>query len=331
MEQAEKLAHETPRQPEERFAREPQQQPQQRPVTMEQIIADAPIPERAKAWLRQHPEYMTDKTKNDFIGKMHHVAEYQAGGVAYTDAYFERLEDLLGIRAKPNGNGQHVPSPQRQPALSRQQAPASPQVSAPPARQAPSMTTGRPAGQPTQLTNEERTLARSLGLSDSEYAANKAKLIQLKASGWSSMEDDKPYVIESPTRIRLMPIARELAKMHGMSEIEMAQHLLQQHALQDAGMVQKDGESWWSLIPRCRRLFTATPLLGAFLSAAIRHGRKDIPRMLALRITQQLTRRGRTARGHGRYIRLIGIPRRDIGLDSNIATLGMSASKKETT
>ena len=57
------------------------------------------------------------------------------------------------------------------------------------------------------------------------------------------MEDDKPYVIESPTRIRLMPIARELAKMHGMSEIEMAQHLLQQHALQDAGMVQKDGES----------------------------------------------------------------------------------------
>jgi hypothetical protein len=57
------------------------------------------------------------------------------------------------------------------------------------------------------------------------------------------MEDDKPYVIESPTRIRLMPIAREMAKMHGMSETEMAQHLLQQHALQDAGMVQKEGES----------------------------------------------------------------------------------------
>jgi hypothetical protein len=57
------------------------------------------------------------------------------------------------------------------------------------------------------------------------------------------MEDDKPYVIESPTRIRLMPIAREMAKMHGKSETEMAQHLLQQHALQDAEMVQKDGES----------------------------------------------------------------------------------------
>jgi hypothetical protein len=57
------------------------------------------------------------------------------------------------------------------------------------------------------------------------------------------MEDDKPLVIESPTRIRLMPIAREMAKMHGKSETEMAQHLLQQHALQDAEMVQKDGES----------------------------------------------------------------------------------------
>jgi hypothetical protein len=57
------------------------------------------------------------------------------------------------------------------------------------------------------------------------------------------MDDDRPFVIEGPTRIRLMPIAREMAKMHGMSEIEMAQHLLRQHALQDAGMVQKDGES----------------------------------------------------------------------------------------
>jgi hypothetical protein len=45
------------------------------------------------------------------------------------------------------------------------------------------MTTGRPAGQPTQLTHEERTLARSLGLSDAEYATNKEKLISLKNSG----------------------------------------------------------------------------------------------------------------------------------------------------
>jgi hypothetical protein len=40
-----------------------------------------------------------------------------------------------------------------------------------------------------------------------------------------------------------MPIARDMARMHGMSETEMAQHLLQQNQLQEAGMVQKDGES----------------------------------------------------------------------------------------
>jgi hypothetical protein len=31
---------------------------------------------------------------------MHQVAEYQAGGEQYTDSYFERLEELLGLRAK---------------------------------------------------------------------------------------------------------------------------------------------------------------------------------------------------------------------------------------
>ena len=46
------------------------------------------------------------------------------------------------------------------------------------------------------------------------------------------MDDDKPYIIHSATKITLTPIAREMAKMHGMTEIEMAQHLLQQHALQ---------------------------------------------------------------------------------------------------
>jgi hypothetical protein len=56
------------------------------------------------------------------------------------------------------------------------------------------------------------------------------------------MDNEKPYVIESPTRIRLMPEARELAKLNGMTEEQMARHLLKQHALQQAGLVQKEGE-----------------------------------------------------------------------------------------
>jgi hypothetical protein len=84
MESAERLARETPQaaeiqRGEQRLQRQPLQQGEQRlqqPVTMEQIIADAQIPERAKNWLRQHPEYMIDPVKNARITKMHHVAEY---------------------------------------------------------------------------------------------------------------------------------------------------------------------------------------------------------------------------------------------------------------
>ena len=45
------------------------------------------------------------------------------------------------------------------------------------------MTTGRPAGQPTQLTNEELTLARALKITPEEYAENKQKMIALKNAG----------------------------------------------------------------------------------------------------------------------------------------------------
>ena len=55
--------------------------------------------------------------------------------------------------------------------------------------------------------------------------------------------DNKPYEMLSPTKIRLGPLARDMAKMHGMSEEQMARHLLQQHKLQQAGLTQKQGEN----------------------------------------------------------------------------------------
>jgi hypothetical protein len=57
------------------------------------------------------------------------------------------------------------------------------------------------------------------------------------------MDDDRPYVIHSPTKITLKPMAREMCKMHGMSEEQMARHLLQQHKLQESGLIQRDGEN----------------------------------------------------------------------------------------
>jgi hypothetical protein len=56
-------------------------------------------------------------------------------------------------------------------------------------------------------------------------------------------DDDRPFVIESPTRIRLMPVAKAWAREFGLSEAQMARHLLQQNQLRDAGLSQGEGES----------------------------------------------------------------------------------------
>ncbi len=119
------------------------QQPQPQQPSAEQIIANSGLPDRAKTWLRQHPEYITDQGKNATIIALHDTAKRQAGN-EWTDTYFEKMEDLLGINAAPrpsgSGNGAH-PQPNVRTA----------QVSAPPTREAPSMSTGR-APQSTKVT-----------------------------------------------------------------------------------------------------------------------------------------------------------------------------------
>jgi len=55
------------------------------------------------------------------------------------------------------------------------------------------------------------------------------------------MEDDRPYVVESPTRIRLGPYARQLAQEYGISLTEMAKYLIAQHYNSDAANV-SDGQ-----------------------------------------------------------------------------------------
>jgi len=57
------------------------------------------------------------------------------------------------------------------------------------------------------------------------------------------MTDDQPFVIHSPTKITLSVTAREMARQHGMTEIEMARHLLQQDELRKTGLTQQQGEN----------------------------------------------------------------------------------------
>jgi hypothetical protein len=53
--------------------------------------------------------------------------------------------------------------------------------------------------------------------------------------------DNKFYTVHSDTRITLSADAREMARMAGMTDTEMARHLLAQDKLRAAGTLQKDG------------------------------------------------------------------------------------------
>src|SRR5262249_52724782 len=159
---------------------EPQQPRQQPPpqLSVEEIISNANLPDRAKSWLRQHPEYLQDQRKNSELQVLHGVAARQAGS-EYTDAYFERMDDLLGLRPATNGhaNGGAIhprptpaPQPQQQAPVQRQ-APAVP-YSAPPTRDVPSLSTGRPMYRSGPLNADEKevaaSMAQTLGISQAE-------------------------------------------------------------------------------------------------------------------------------------------------------------------
>jgi hypothetical protein len=64
------------------------------PLTTEQIIANSGLPDRAKRWLREHPDYISDLNKNNTLIALHDVAKRQAGS-EWTDMYFERMDDCL--------------------------------------------------------------------------------------------------------------------------------------------------------------------------------------------------------------------------------------------
>ena len=56
-------------------------------------------------------------------------------------------------------------------------------MSAPPTREAPSMSTGRPASRRAPLTEAQREAARFSGISEQEYASKLELMERMKAAG----------------------------------------------------------------------------------------------------------------------------------------------------
>jgi hypothetical protein len=144
----------------------------------------------AKSWLRAHPEFVTDATKNAHLLSAHNLAAAQVNE-EYTPAYFERVEALLGLRREqPQQRPQPQPSP-RHDAPVRQPQRSNVPMSAPVHRDPPSMASGRPMSRPAPLTHEEIQVAlvSKLRADESDEAAirryqqYKQKMNQMKAAG----------------------------------------------------------------------------------------------------------------------------------------------------
>ena len=75
------------------MAQRAQPQPQRQMTVeerIEQAIDGAPLPDRAKHWLRQHPEYFVDARLNARLQHYHFEASQQHE--PFSDAYYDKME-----------------------------------------------------------------------------------------------------------------------------------------------------------------------------------------------------------------------------------------------
>lgn len=149
--------------------------PQQQPQSFEEKISA--LPEPARNWLRNHPEFINDTGMNDKINATHQYLTKTKGVGQFTPAYFEALDQEFGFKAAPQAQPQRRTMP----------------MSAPVSRDVPTATGTRST--PMHLTEEERKIARisimdrpdmpNLTNEQKEYiyAQNKRKLHAMRANG----------------------------------------------------------------------------------------------------------------------------------------------------
>lgn len=163
----------------------PQPAPAPAPQSVDQEINALGVPEEAKAYLRQHPELISDPAKRKRLGNIHNYIVDRVA--AFSPDYFSTLDRELGYATTTE-------EPAPAPAPARRSMP----VSAPVSRDVPTASGQRRSNQVT-LTPQEREIARNsfgqikdkngnfVDLTNAEkerlYAMNKAKLQRLRASG----------------------------------------------------------------------------------------------------------------------------------------------------
>lgn len=139
---------------------EPKKEPQSSDPLQQTLSRLTP---RAQAWVREHPEFATDPKLNRKLVAAHHTAVAE-DHVYESDAYFARLEEILGL-GDADTEVVEEEAPRRQP-----------RHSAPVSREAPANKHGV-SGNRVTLTRAEVEIAKDLGMTPTEYANYKRKAV----------------------------------------------------------------------------------------------------------------------------------------------------------
>jgi hypothetical protein len=158
------------------------------PPTMEAQIAV--LPQKARAWIRAHPDYWTDKHKNRQLTGLHGYLTDTKGLRPFSQEYFDRLENELGLREPDHGRDRKPQAPEqpRERAPIVQAPPRSVPYAAPVTRGAPSVAGGSIAEKvvlsPTEVDMAHRSY-QHLPKEQAEklYWQMKVRMLKAKAAG----------------------------------------------------------------------------------------------------------------------------------------------------
>jgi hypothetical protein len=145
--------------------------------------------EQRQAWLAKTPTAMQNR---DALGAMHHDALH-SGLVDLSPSYFSYLEQRLASLPQPVAEATAMRMTEDMAARERASQPPPPKptrpiVSAPVSREVPSGS-GRRQNSRITLTPQEVEMARISNVSPDEYARQKLRLAQMRASGEYSNEE----------------------------------------------------------------------------------------------------------------------------------------------
>ena len=147
------------------------QQSQPEPMTadpVEQVASQ--LSPRSAAWVRNHPQCITDKRLYQKMVGAHNIAVAD-GYSPDTDEYFEFIENQMGFRRGGRTTEVEVDEP-----LSAASSPAQKRGAPPPAPSSRAASGTNGSKNVVRLSSEEREIAQMMGMSPEEYGRNKLAL-----------------------------------------------------------------------------------------------------------------------------------------------------------